>query len=63
MRSKGIAIPYVVWMAIFVVVPLILVVVYAFTNRSGGFTLENFASMSQYEIGRASCRERVLRLV
>ena len=35
MRSKGIAIPYVVWMAIFVVVPLILVVVYAFTNRSG----------------------------
>ena len=45
MRSKGIAIPYVVWMAIFVVVPLILVVVYAFTNRSGGFTLENFASM------------------
>ena len=48
MRSKGIAIPYVVWMAIFVVVPLILVVVYAFTNRSGGFTLENFASMSQY---------------
>lgn len=48
MRSKGIAIPYVVWMAIFVVVPLILVVVYAFTNRSGGFTLENFSSMSQY---------------
>ncbi len=34
MKSKGIAIPYVVWMAIFVVAPLlILVVVYAFTNR------------------------------
>ena len=48
MKSKGIAIPYVVWMAIFVVVPLILVVVYAFTNRSGSFTLENFSSMSQY---------------
>ena len=48
MRSKGIAIPYVVWMAIFVVVPLILVVVYGFTNRSGSFTLENFTSMSQY---------------
>ena len=51
MRSKGIAIPYVVWMAIFVVVPLILVVVYAFTNRSGSFTLENFSSMSQYASG------------
>ena len=28
------AVPYVVWMAIFVVEPLILVVVYAITNRN-----------------------------
>ena len=48
MRSKGIAIPYVVWMAIFVVAPLILVVVYAVTNRDGSLTAENFASMTQY---------------
>ena len=48
MKSKGIAIPYVVWMAIFVVAPLILVVVYAFTDRSGSFTTENFSSMFQY---------------
>ena len=48
MKSKGIAIPYVVWMAIFVVAPLILVVVYALTNRSGSFTTENFSSMFQY---------------
>lgn len=48
MRSKGIAIPYVVWMAIFVVAPLILVVVYAITNRDGSLTAENFASMTQY---------------
>ena len=48
MKSKGIAIPYVVWMAIFVVAPLILVVVYAITNRDGSLTAENFASMTQY---------------
>ena len=48
MRSKGVAIPYVVWMAIFVVAPLILVVVYAVTTRDGSFTLENFSSMLQY---------------
>lgn len=48
MRSKGIAIPYVVWMAIFVVAPLILVVVYAITDRDGSLTAENFASMTQY---------------
>ena len=40
------ALPYVFWMAAFVVVPLILVVVYAFTSETGGFTLENFSSIS-----------------
>ena len=42
------AIPYVVWMAIFVVVPLILIVFYAFTNETGAFTMENFAEMGSY---------------
>ena len=32
MKTKTPAIPYVVWMAVFVVVPLLLIVVYAFTN-------------------------------
>ena len=42
------AIPYVIWMALFVVVPIILVVVYAFTTDGGSFTLENFARMGTY---------------
>lgn len=42
------AIPYVGWMAVFVVVPLILVVFYAFTNEMGGFTLDNFSEMGSY---------------
>ena len=37
------SIPYVVWMAIFVVIPILMVVVYAFSSAGGGFTLDNFA--------------------
>ncbi len=48
MRNKYLAVPYVVWMAVFVVAPLVLVVVYAFTARDGGLTLSNFTSMHQY---------------
>ncbi len=42
------AIPYVVWMAIFVVAPILLMVVYAFTTEGGGFTLANFADLGDY---------------
>ena len=42
------AVPYVVWMAIFVVAPIVIMTVYAFTSASGGFTLDNFAQMGTY---------------
>ena len=48
MRSKFLSIPYVVWMAIFVVAPIILVVIYAFTTADGEFTLNNFSNMLSY---------------
>ncbi len=48
MKNRGLAVPYVVWMAIFVVAPLVLVVVYAFTAKDGSFTLANFSNMNQY---------------
>lgn len=48
MKNPKLAIPYVGWMAIFVVAPLVLVVIYAFTSRDGGFTLENFSKMAEY---------------
>ena len=44
------AIPYVIWMALFVVAPIVLVVVYAFSNDLGGFTLENFSRMGTYAV-------------
>ena len=42
------AVPYVGWMTLFVVVPIVMVVVYAFSSAVGGFTLEHFASMGTY---------------
>ena len=50
MKSKVslLAAPYVLWMALFVVAPIIIVVIYAFTTKSGGFTLENFSKFDDY---------------
>jgi len=47
-KLSGFAVPYVIWMAIFVVAPIIMMVVYAFSNTDGGFTLNNFADMGLY---------------
>ncbi len=41
-RRRTWSIPYVIFLAIFVVVPLILIMVYAFQSKDGGFSLENF---------------------
>ena len=48
MKPKYFAIPYVVWMAIFVVTPIIFVVIFAFTTSDGIFTLDNFAAMGRF---------------
>ena len=44
--------PYVLWMALVVIVPILLVVVYAFTTsgKIGGFTLDNFSRMGTYTV-------------
>ena len=49
-RLSRFAIPYVIWMALFVVAPIIMVVIYAFSVSVGGFTLGNFAKMGTYTV-------------
>ena len=44
------AIPYVVWMALFVVAPIIMVVIYAFTTADFGFTMDNFTRMGTFAV-------------
>ena len=50
-KLSFLSIPYVVWMALFTVAPIVMVVVYAFTSGDGsGFTMENFANMGDYAV-------------
>ena len=49
-KLSRLAVPYVVWMALFVVAPIVMIVVYAFTAAGGGFTLENFSRMGLYGV-------------
>ena len=49
-KLSALSIPYVGWMALFVVAPIILMVIYAFSTADGSFTLENFANMGTYAV-------------
>lgn len=44
--KKWLAYPYIIWMIGFIVIPLLLIVYYGFTNDAGEFTLENIALIS-----------------
>lgn len=48
MKNKFLGIPYIIWMAIFVIIPVVLIVGYAFTTRDGGFSLANFEKILSY---------------
>lgn len=48
LKLKLYASPHIVWSAIFIVVPLIMVAYYSFTNADGDFSLENIYRLSDY---------------
>ena len=47
--SKLIASPYIVWSAIFIVVPLVIMFYFALTDQNGVFTLSNLSAIGQYK--------------
>ena len=49
-KLSFLSIPYTVWMALFVVAPIIMVVIYAFSSADGGFTLSHFSGMDTYAV-------------
>ncbi len=58
-RNQGIrrtmfAFPYGLWIALFTLIPLLLIGYYAFTDRAGAFTLDNFKMFwdSNYEMNK-----------
>ncbi len=48
MKVKSLSLPYIVWMAIFTLVPMLLVLVFAFTDKSWNFTFENIINVGYY---------------
>ena len=47
-NSKLLSAPYSIWVTIFIVLPMLLVAWFAFTDGEGNFTLENLMSVGQY---------------
>ena len=47
-RSRYPAFPYIAFMAIFIVVPLLMVAFFAFTTSSGEFTMQNIIRVGEY---------------
>ncbi|MBE6780052.1 MAG: ABC transporter permease [Ruminococcaceae bacterium] len=47
--SQLLAAPHVVWSVIFIVVPLFIMLYFAFTNADGGFTFENVKQIGLYK--------------
>lgn len=49
MRKRNLPfLPYGLWMIVFTVLPMLLIVYYAFTNKQGAFTLANILRMGEY---------------
>lgn len=48
-NSRFLALPYLVWMTGFIIIPLLIILYYGFTNGDGGFTLSNIAKIFVWE--------------
>ena len=48
MYKKRLSTPYLVWMGIFIIVPLLIVAYFAFTTKDGSFTISNMAEVAKY---------------
>ena len=48
-KKQAVASPYMLWAAIFIIVPLIFVAYYSFTDASGNFTLQYVSDIGKYK--------------
>lgn len=47
-KAKLLSAPYTVWMTIFILIPMLLVAYFAFTDKSGNFTFANIIRVGEY---------------
>lgn len=63
-NKKWLAAPYTVWAAGFIIIPLVMIIYYAFTaQEGGGFTLSNFSEVFTAEVMKALALSLGLSLV
>ncbi|HBB72735.1 MAG TPA: ABC transporter permease [Ruminococcus sp.] len=48
MKLKYFSAPYLVWMIVFILVPLLMIAYFAFTGDNGGFTMKYISDVGQY---------------
>lgn len=48
MKLKYFSAPYLVWMIVFILVPLLMIAYFAFTSDGGGFTMKYISDVGQY---------------
>lgn len=48
MKNKAISYPYMGWMGLFVVAPILIISIYAFSSPQGGFTTDHFRDMLKF---------------
>ncbi len=52
-KNAMLASPYIVWIAAFIIIPLLFIGYYGFTDREGNFTFENIAAIARPEYYKA----------
>lgn len=55
--------PYIIWIAAFIIIPLLFIVYYGFTDRAGNFTLENIKAIARPEYHEALVLSLILAVV
>ncbi len=49
-KRNSTAYPYSLWLVVFTIIPMLIVIFYAFTDGDGNFTIENFTGMTAYAV-------------
>ena len=62
-KNTLMASPYIVWIAAFIIIPLLFIVYYGFTDGAGHFTLENIKAIARTEYYEALILSLILAVV
>lgn len=62
-KNALLASPYIVWIAAFIIIPLLFIGYYGFTDRDGNFTWDNIAAIAQPEYYKALWLSLVLAVI